>query len=47
MEVVLRWTATESRFGFEEVDDISEKDLNNIEDEECESKALDHGRSEH
>ena len=41
MEVILCWATTESRFWFEAVDDVTNKDLNDIENEECESKTLD------
>lgn len=35
MEVVLGWTATvkAGRFGFPAVDDVTDKDLNDVEDE--------------
>jgi len=43
MEVVLQRAASASGFGLEQVDDVADKDLNDVEDEECESKLLNHG----
>ena len=47
MEVILHWTALGSRFRFEPMDDVAEKDLNDVEDEEYESESLSHGLNTH
>lgn len=47
MDVVLHWAASESRLGFELVDDVAEKDLNDVEYEEYESKSLSYGLDTH
>ena len=40
MEVILHWTASKEGFWLEQVDDVAKKDLDNVEDEECQPKAL-------
>jgi hypothetical protein len=47
VEVVLGWTTAERRFRLESVDDVAQKDLDNVEDEERESKALGHNQDNH
>lgn len=47
VEVVLYWTTAEGGFGLEAVDDVTNEDLDNVEDEERESKTLNHNRSEY
>ena len=42
VEVVLCWTTTEGRLWLEAVDDVANGNLDNVEDEECKSKALGH-----
>lgn len=38
VDIVLYWTTAEGGFGLEAVDDVAEKDLDKVEDEERESK---------
>lgn len=47
MEVVLRWTTSESRSWLEPVDDVADNNLGDVENEYCESKTLTHGLATH
>jgi len=38
VEVVLWWAASESRFGLEPMDEVADDDLDDIENEQCQSK---------
>lgn len=48
VKVVLEWTtAAVGKLMVELVDDSTESDLDDVEDEQCESKALSHGMNEY
>jgi len=47
VKVVLQWTAPEGGFGFVQMDNVANEDLDDVEDEECESKLLNHGLDPH
>lgn len=47
VEIILRWTTTDGRLRFEAVDDVTNNDLNDVKDEDGESKTLDHGLGEY